>query len=152
MNLEQQRARHAYGTVTAVPSGARKQFLSLARQLPSRFQINGLLASWAALLGDHKNVAHRMVLDASTAHLRELGLCGGGTHQQVFEAWLGLGVASAALSGSQMRSLTAEAIAYSNWLKKASEACLGGEDGEAGIGNAEAGGEAPKAEPEGASS
>jgi CRISPR/Cas system CMR-associated protein Cmr5 small subunit len=131
MNLEQARAAAAFNTARSEAGRAdeeRKDFLALARSLPAMLQINGLLASWAFLL--RRKGTNERLLGALLQHLRgvfprqtyPLLHRDGATLDNVV---LGVGArndSSPPLTSSQLRGLTAEAIRYATWLKRAAEA------------------------------
>lgn len=124
INLEQIRAHHAFAKAAAIAPNDRKDYLTLARNLPAMFQNNGLLASWAFLLSKGEN-SHRLALQVLLDHFRDpnFGLVAGGeqsTPQSVFvERWTN---STADMSGIELMKLTAEAVAFSGWLKRAAEA------------------------------
>lgn len=122
--LDQIRAAGAYEAMAR----ARDETVELARGLPSMLQQNGLLAVWAFLLskgGDHLALAGQL-LD----HLRKLErlprIPGGANPQSAFLAWVGAADAPG-LAGHQLRDLTAEALAFAGWLKRAAEAGAAGD-------------------------
>lgn len=123
-SLDQRRAASAYG-YAATPTAD----LDWAQKLPVMFQINGLLATWAFLLAK----GEKPLLEALLAYLRTLPELGvpAGSAESVFLHWVGgpMG-ASGGAGGSLLRALTAEALAWSVWLKRAAEA-----HGAAGDGN-----------------
>lgn len=130
-NLEQIRAASAFAKASDVakPNGKIKarDYLSLARSLPAMFQNNGLLATWAFLLSkDEKH--HEAILDALLKHLQShfrhknlvFTTIEPLTPSQAFtEHWIH---PQRKLNGEQLMALTAEAIAFSGWLKRAAEA------------------------------
>lgn len=129
VNLNQIRAGRAFGevkkAVTQNPSVKQKDFLSLARSLPAMFQQNGLLATWAFLLAKSKkkNPEHEEILKMLYIHLTDfcfdLGVPSGKDYERVFTEHLAN--ANAPLNGQFMR-ITAEAINFSGWIKRAAEA------------------------------
>ena len=143
MNLEALRGHHAFASIQNLPPASRSDFPSLARQLPQMLQVNGLLASWAFLLAKGKP-QHRAALAALVSHLAERGLvdpeelgrpmaavgdsqpdsitASPQAAQAVLLFWLNAD--HEALSSHHLRRLTAEAIAYAGWLRKAAEALL----------------------------
>ena len=132
MNRDQQRATRAFAAARQA-SAAHKvkngEYLSLARDLPTMLQTNGLLATWAFLLAKAEKNAHsKAVVNTCLEHLREAAPAGtvpAGSPKSVFEGrWLGR--SGAALSGSELRGLTAEAVAFAGWLKRAAETLLSG--------------------------
>lgn len=117
-SLDQRRAASAYG-FAATPDVD----LDRAQKLPAMFQINGLLATWAFLLAKKE----QDVLSPLLQHLRSVmpeaeGMLVG-SPEDVFLHWVGgPGTKSKGLEGNLLRALTAEAIAWSVWLKRAAEA------------------------------
>lgn len=123
-SLDQQRAASAYA-YAAAPNAD----LDWAQKLPAMLQINGLLATWAFLLAKSETP----LLDALLGYLRTLPELAvpRGDAQSVFLHWVGGATgASGGIGGSLLRALTAEALAWSVWLKRAAEA-----RGEMGEGN-----------------
>jgi CRISPR/Cas system CMR-associated protein Cmr5 small subunit len=149
MNLEQVRAQGAFAFVQTFGlehAGERGAFLGLAQSLPAMLQTNGLLAAWAHLLAKGaKKAEHREIARALLEHLRPLGLApAAGDAAGALTAWWTAPASGG--SGRALRRATAEAIAYSVWLKRAAEALLDTGDsggGAQGAGAAPAGGEAP---------
>jgi hypothetical protein len=80
-------------------------------------QTNGLLATWGHLLA--KKDTEFETARALTSHLQSLGLTGAGTPSALFHHWID---AQTGLSSPGLRRLTAEAIEYAVWLKRAAEA------------------------------
>lgn len=121
-NLEQLRARRAFAKAGEIAeTEGKKDFLSLARSLPAMLQNNGLLATWAFLLS--KDTAqHKAILTILLKHLRSDCFnfpIQRDTPAAVFiHDWTG----QTPLQGPQLMRLTAEALAFSGWLKRASEA------------------------------
>lgn len=125
MDLDQLRAHRAFTYVQNLP-GHRSEFLALARKLPFMLHTNGLLATWAHLLAKRKKDPEKdFVLQALSTHLREasprlgLGIAPAGEAQKVFDRWVD---ARDGLTGLALRKNTAEALAFSVWLKRAAEA------------------------------
>lgn len=120
MNLDQVRAANAFGFVRTVADG-QDRFLALSRKLPVMLQTNGLLATWAHLLAK-KGREYERIVEALLRHLQHqgIGLVEGPTSAEAvfLEVWTVAGGAT----GGRLRRLTAEAIAYSVWLKRAAEA------------------------------
>lgn len=115
-SLDQRRAASAYA-YAATPDVD----LDRAQKLPAMFQINGLLATWAFLLAKGETP----LLDSLLAYLRTLPELGvpAGAADAVFRHWVGGATgANAGIDGSLLRALTAEALAWSVWLKRAAEA------------------------------
>lgn len=133
MNLEQLRAAHAFAEVAHLPAGVeRAEFLAVARDLPATFQRNGLLAAWAFLLAksaaskDRAKSPHGNAARACQRFFRELGLTAADNAEASFRReWLGEGDGTGVSAASLMR-LTAEAIAYAGWLKRAAETLCAG--------------------------
>lgn len=128
-NLEQIRARRAFAIATATSQKSkdeRDEYLRLSRSLPAMFQNNGLLATWAFLLSkkDKKNSASLPVMEIILEHYRdeaiELVAAGQDSPEEVFKnQWVRQG---SGIEGAQLMKLTAEAITFSGWLKRAAEA------------------------------
>lgn len=130
MNLDQVRAGNAFGFVASY-QGKPGDFLGLARTLPVMLQTNGLLATWAHLLAKGaRSEEYRDMARALLAHFRHQGLrlaVAAGDEWEVFlQEWARPATGS---NGTRMRRLTAEAIAYSVWLKRAAEALCAAEEG-----------------------
>lgn len=112
MLLDQVRARNAFAYVLTVQD--RAELLQLARKLPAMFQTNGLLASWAHLLAKKDDAT----AGAFLGHFREVGLLQDPRDaREVF-----LNVWSAGLDMGSLQRLTAEAVIFAAWLKRAAEA------------------------------
>jgi hypothetical protein len=137
VNLEQVRAHDAFTFVQGLPAGQRRDFLQLARKLPVMLQTNGLLAAWAHLLAKSGSASaeHRSAVEALLAHLASRGLAAGGQEPEAaFLGWTSPEPGQG-LSGLRLRELSAEALAYSVWLKRAAGAlCDTGGAGAAGGG------------------
>lgn len=118
-SLDQKRAANAYAA--ALPAGEGEVDFS---RLPAMLQINGLLATWAFLLSKKEN--GDKALTALLGHLRsrpELGVAARGGAAEVFRSWVGRpGDDASGLDGTALRALTAEALAFAVWLKRAEEA------------------------------
>lgn len=114
-SLDQRRAASAY-TYAATPNAG----LDWAQKLPAMFQINGLLAAWAFLLAKGETP----LLDALLSYLRTLPELAvpKGNAAAVFLHWVGGKDAKDGIDGPLLRALTAEALAWSVWLKRAAEA------------------------------
>lgn len=134
MNLEQLRAGNAFAAVGAVQQGqalgdGKTLFLRLARKLPVMFQVNGLLATWAYLLAKAQDKERLFAADQLLEHFRSLPatplwreVSPGSGPEAVFRTeWTS---PDHHLSGPELRTLTAEAVAFSGWLKRAAEALL----------------------------
>jgi CRISPR/Cas system CMR-associated protein Cmr5 small subunit len=114
-SLDQRRAASAY-TYAATAAD-----LDRAQKLPAMLQINGLLATWAFFLSNSETP----LLDALLGYLRSLPdlAVPEGSAEAVFLHWVGGPAgASGGIGGSLLRALTAEALAWSVWLKRAAEA------------------------------
>ena len=132
-SLDQQRAASAYA-YAAAPNAD----LDWAQKLPAMLQINGLLATWAFLLAKGETP----LLGALLGYLRTLPELAvpKGDEAAVFLHWVGRKDSKDSKDGVRgpvLRALTAEALAWSVWLKRAAEAQAptaspeGAEDGEA---------------------
>lgn len=119
-SLDQRRAAAAYAAIDAAHGDA----VELARKLPSMLQINGLLASWAFLLGKERK-GQATPLPFVLRHLQSLDLevPAGADATATFLHWVGGGRgAQGGISPRELRRLTAEALAFAGWLKRAAEA------------------------------
>jgi len=131
ISLEQIRAHRAFQLAHYI--GIKKEFLSFARNLPALFQNNGLLATWAFMLAKAKPEpfnAHQEILNMMLEHYRapqiELLPTDGKSAEEVFrESWT-----QSSINGKQLMALTAEAIAFSGWIKRAAEALCDAEGGQ----------------------
>jgi hypothetical protein len=119
-SLDQRRAASAYAYAATAP----KKAAELAIRLPAMFQINGFLATWAFLLAregkkEPTPVAALLGYLQSLTHLRVPQ----GDATSVFLHWVGGATgAGDGIGSSLLRALTAEALAWSVWLKRAAEA------------------------------
>jgi CRISPR-associated protein, Cmr5 family len=115
VSLDQRRAASAYAYAAMAGD------LDRAQKLPMMLQINGLLATWAFLLGKGETA----LLDALISYLRTLRELAvpKGDAETVFLHWVG-GAAggSNGIDGPLLRALTGEALVWSVWLKRAAEA------------------------------
>jgi len=116
---ETRRAAAAFAVAARSSSGPQAgDFLRLARQLPGMLQTNGLLATWAYLLGkDEAFLAHLF------EHLRSCGLLKAdetGSREILLARWTAED-GTQRLDGLRLRRLTAEALDYAVWLKRAAE-------------------------------
>ena len=127
INLEQIRAHRAFEKATAVAEqNYHEEFLSLAQNLPAMFQNNGLLATWAFLLSKKgegaKGAAQQEILETLLTHFRDsqfdLGVANSDVVRVFVEEWT---VGATSLDGIKLMKLTAEAVAFSGWLKRAAE-------------------------------
>ena len=125
MDLDQHRAHSAFTYVQGLDRH-RSEFLALARKLPFMLHTNGLLATWAHLLAKpHKAPENRLALEVLSSHLRtvagRLGLtiAPTGDAGTIFDGWVS---PQHGLTGFALRQNTAEALAFSIWLKRAAEA------------------------------
>jgi hypothetical protein len=122
-SLDQRRAAAAYAGI----GEAKKDVVVLARKLPDMLRTNGLLATWAFLLSKElKDKPTPTPLPIVLAHLRsrpDLEVPESGDTRAAFLHWVG-GPAGAAggVDGPELRALTAEALAFAGWLKRAAEA------------------------------
>lgn len=130
-SLDQRRAAAAYREI----GDAHPDVVNLARGLPDMLRTNGLLATWAFLLTkEKKNPRQPTPLPALLGHLRSLpglGVPAQGDLEAVFLHWVGGATgAGGGVVGPTLRALTAEALAFAGWLKRAAEA-RGDVEGEA---------------------
>ncbi len=116
-SLDQRRAASAYAY-----AGAPQASLDWAQKLPALLQVNGLLATWAFLLAKEQS----SLLEALLGHLRtleKLQVRKEGGPANAFLHWVGGPTgAGTGIDGTLLRALTAEALAWSVWLKRAAEA------------------------------
>jgi len=130
INLEQIRAQRAFAqaeTAARFEDKDREEYLSQAKNLPAMFQNNGLLATWAFFLSKDKK-PHRTLLAALLEHFQKRFR----DPQLEFTVVERLEPKEALISywthpvkklnGLQLMQLTAEAVAFSGWLKRAAEA------------------------------
>ena len=122
MNRDQVRARNAFGFVPARLTSSPADFLQLVRKLPVMLQTNGLLATWAYLLAKEKK-DRQDIAKALLEHLRDSGVAPASASRDAravfLNDWTG---PQARLGTGELRRLTAEAIIYAGWLKRAAEA------------------------------
>lgn len=122
-SLDQRRAAAAYREI----GDAHPDVVSLARSLPDMLRTNGLLATWAFLLTKEKKKDRQPTpLRAVLEHLRSLpglDVPAQGDLEAVFLHWVGGATgAGGSVDGPALRALTAEALAFAGWLKRAAEA------------------------------
>lgn len=116
-SLDQRRAASAYA-YAASPNAE----MEWAQKLPAMLQINGLLATWAFLLGKKQNRLLASLLQHLHSLVPELQTQEESA-EEAFRRWVGApGSKSKGLRGEELRGLTAEALAWSVWLKRAAEA------------------------------
>lgn len=119
-SLDQDRAAAAYQAIAKVDTKAG----DMAVKLPVMLQINGLLATWASLLAKEAK-KESTPLDALLGHLRSLPELQVPAHKsahEIFLFWVGGEPNNrAGVSGTRLRALTAEALAFAVWLKRAAE-------------------------------
>ncbi len=122
---EQERGARAFEAMGT----ADEKTVGLAIRLPALLQVNGLLATWAFLLSKGAR-EHRECLGFLVHHLRQEfpSLTPAGDAETVFLRWVGARTGAAAppaaaepLTGPALRQLTAEALAFAGWLKRAAE-------------------------------
>ncbi len=113
ISREQLRARRAYAQPHPLPERA--------MSLPTIIQVNGLLSTWAFLLSKGDTALLR-ILNEHLWH-SENGAGNPPSARDTFLAWIGDG--NGQLTGSRLRRLTAEALAFSAWLKRAAQAAGG---------------------------
>lgn len=111
-SLEQLRARRAY-SLTEYPDRA--------VSLPTMIQVNGLLSTWAFLLSKGDTELLRILNEHLWHSEKRTG--NPPSAREMFLAWIGDGEGQ--LTGSHLRRLTAEALAFSVWLKRAAQAAGG---------------------------
>lgn len=127
VDRDQLRAHRAFAFAAALVGEGddrlRADFLNLARKLPAMLQTNGLLAAWSFLRAKETNERAR-ALEALRQHLRapELRLGDALARLEGIFPQAPQSAGSDELSGTDLRRLTAEAIVYSGWLKRAAEA------------------------------
>jgi CRISPR/Cas system CMR-associated protein Cmr5 small subunit len=137
MNLEQIRAGRAFKVAEAAAQGNHgDDFLALGRELPTMLQRNGLLATWSFLLSKRKSgegeKAPALALNALLSHLSasEIGLVAPPARDALAlfrDQWTSR---DSSLSGLELRRLTAEALLFAGWLKRAAETlCGSGKEG-----------------------
>ncbi len=125
-NLEQIRAKRAYEKAReAAGKDHRKDYLKLTRNLPAMFQTNGLLATWAFHLSlkdkpNHK--ASEVALKAILEHFQSPPFNLAGSGKTIESIFTGEWTATTGFDNEKLMRLTAEAIAFSGWLKRAAEA------------------------------
>lgn len=119
VSREQVRARRAYMRNRPLPERA--------ESLPGMIQTNGLLATWAFLLSKGPNTDESRLLDILAEHLwrSENPVDVPPSPRNAFLTWIG--DAPGQLTGSHLRQLTDEALAFSAWLKRAAQAGGGGD-------------------------
>jgi CRISPR type III-B/RAMP module-associated protein Cmr5 len=125
LDLEQVRARHAFGHIAplAKQEDLRGDLLTLARRLPEMLQTNGLLAAWAYLLAKQDREPAREKLErALREHLSHEAIGLGGLVAKLEGIFSSENGDRRGLAGPELRRLTAEAVVYSGWLKRAAEA------------------------------
>ncbi len=121
-SLEQIRAERAFAWAQDRPVGERAESLRLAERLPAMFQTNGLLAAWAFLRGGG-TAAHSSLLATLSGHLSDPVVSRWtANHGQASFEPLGERGLSVPVEPVELRELTAQAIAYANWLKRAAAA------------------------------
>ncbi len=124
-NLEQIRAKNAYEFVDNVVNGTFADFKTHAQKLPMMLRTNGLLATWAFLMGKDKG---KDTLTALNAHLKQqFNNIVAEQYDDTFKNWVGYKEnqqtpINPQLTHDLLREITAEAIEYSGWLKRATEA------------------------------
>jgi CRISPR/Cas system CMR-associated protein Cmr5 small subunit len=117
ISLDQRRAASAYA-YAASPSAD----LERAQKLPMMLQINGLLATWAFLLAKKEHNLLSTLLQHLHSVLPNLEKQAD-TAEAAFLRWVGgPGRKKDGIDSMLLRALTAEAIAWSVWLKRAAEA------------------------------
>lgn len=125
VDLEQLRASHAFGRIgpLSTKEELRDGLLGLARRLPEMLQINGLLATWAFLQTKQEREPARKQLEAAlSAHLRDEALGLTEVVAKLDGVFSPAGGDGSTLSGEELRRLSAEAVIYAGWLKRAAEA------------------------------
>ena len=127
-NLEQIRANYAFQIATQVHGETNNnysdKFLSLARNLPTMFQNNGLLATWAFLLSKNKD-EHKKISESICRFFKKPDffcdvLPDNLDNKTIFtQYWTDT---SSGFNSALLQQFTQEAIALSVWLKRAAEA------------------------------
>lgn len=122
-NLEQIRAKRAYDKARhAAGQTHRKDYLKLTRNLPAMFQTNGLLATWAFHLSNKEKAHHETALKAILEHFQSPPFNLAGSDKTIENIFTGEWTATPGFDNEKLMQLTAEAIAFSGWLKRAAEA------------------------------
>ncbi len=118
---EQIRARRAYAALDEHHTLA-----EWAESLPTMLQTNGLLATWAHLLSKREASAS-LLIQVLADHLWHWENRHGAqpTPRAVFVGWVSDDQAQ--LTGTRLRRLTDEALAFAVWLKRAGKASEGGD-------------------------
>lgn len=123
-SFDQIRAERAY-SVAASCQGA-EGFKEAAQSFPAMLQTNGLLASVAFLLAKKGKLKFDRIADAVVSHLKDptfgLKVGPGSPPLEVFRYWVGSGASGPNVTGSELRHLSQEALAFAGWLKRAAEA------------------------------
>lgn len=127
LDREQERAARAFAWVLRLDTdGKRTKFLGEARELPTVLRTNGLLAGWAFVQAKRPAVE-----PALREHLEARQPGAFGKVVRLFES----GAAGGEVLGTlELQRLTAEAIVYAGWLKRAAEAVCNAGDREPGEG------------------
>lgn len=113
-NLQQLRAEHAFSFMK--DHYGDKDLENIIMKLPVMFQTNGLLATWAFLLVKKSYD----VLNNLQNHLQSVPSCEvepNSTSENIFNVWI-----QDDFNFDRYCPLINELIAYSSWLKRASEA------------------------------
>ncbi|MBN1271075.1 MAG: type III-B CRISPR module-associated protein Cmr5 [Candidatus Aminicenantes bacterium] len=98
----------------------KKMDVEILKKLPVMLQTNGLLATWAFLLGKEKKESDKNYLLSKNIeeHLKSISLIRNEKEsEKLLEYWTKNG-----MSFSDFSHLTDEAIQYAVWLKRAAEA------------------------------
>jgi CRISPR-associated protein Cmr5 len=116
--LQQKRAAHAWKCIEKVQAGIQKKYGSLVRGLPALIQSDGLGQTLAFLKAKDKNKGNTEHIEAYTNISNWISIEFGVTYKQgeTLLEWL------LTQETPMYRRVTAEALAYLNWLKRFAEA------------------------------
>jgi len=116
--LQQKRAAHAWKCIEKVQAGIQKKYGSLVRGLPALIQSDGLGQMLAFLKAKDKNKGNTEHIEAYSNISNWISIEFGITYKQdeTLLEWL------LTQETPMYRRVTAEALAYLNWLKRFAEA------------------------------
>jgi CRISPR-associated protein Cmr5 len=116
--LQQKRAAHAWKCIEKVQAGIQKKYGSLVRGLPALIQSDGLGQTLAFLKAKDKNKGNTEHIEAYSNISNWISIEFGITYKQgeTLLEWL------LTQETPMYRRVTAEALAYLNWLKRFAEA------------------------------